>query len=375
MSSSTGEIGVATVNSRNRVDVNEFLLGKGKRPFLEWRSVVSLPVVVSSGDQIIGMGIWSGGRSSTADAVLHIFVDEAHPDADRAIDHILVESAVLGDVGRVRRFNLNVPSNQTRTMETVLRRGFHLQNNAESDSEIEFTRIVINGPVVPSDWTRIANDFYDQAGLGLARSMSSFAELENTGVVMSRRNLGGTWTMSLFEYETFVSPGTLIAPGRGAVIIPITALYADELLPEARDQKSLVFQHDAALRLERAYFRKASMDNIVSRGTIIIFYVSGKRNCAVALARVTYCQTVTTTQAASNLVRQGVLSAEELRQRSDQSGRIAVVTFDNVLAFPKFVCCAELKTIACVGDANFVTAQPIPYDALCRIVEMAFGGK
>lgn len=376
VSSPFSEIGVTTVNSNNRVRVDEFLLNhdKRKRPLLAWPSATSPPVVVSSGDQIVGVGIRPGSRSSVDDTVLYLFVDETHRDADRAIDHMLVDSANIGETGRVWRFNLRIPRNQIRTRDTAVRRGFHPQIDVGNESEIEFTRIVINGPVLPSDWSRIAEGFHDLAGLGLVGPMARHAELANSGIVLSRGRRGDAWTMPLFDFETSISPGVLIAPDRGAVIVPIDESYANELLPEAQDQKSFVFRHDACFRLERAYFRKVSMLSIAPRGTIIVFYVSGERKCAVALARVTYCQTMTTTQAVLSLMRQGVLSEEELKQRADASGRVAAVTFDNVLAFPKFVGYAELKAMECVSGANLATAQAITHDELRRIVERAFRG-
>lgn len=375
VSSPAGEIGVTTVDDINRVRVNRFLLNhdKERRPLLAWPSATSLPVVVSAGDQIVGVGIWSRGRSSIEDAVLHLFVDEAHRDADRAIDHILLDSANTGEAGGVWRFNLRIPRNQLRTRETALRRGFH-QFDVGNEPEIEFTRIVSHGPVLPSDWPRIATGFGDLAELGLVGTMARYDELVNTGVVLSRRRLGEAWTMSLFDFETFISPGLLVAPDRGAVIIPIDESYANELLPEARDQKSFVFRHDSSCRLERAYFRKANTHRITPPGTIIVFYVSGRRNCAVALARVTYCQTVTTMQAAANLIRQGVLSETELKERADTSDRVTAVTFDNVLTFPHYVSYARLKDMGCVGGANLVTSQTIGNDELGRIVVAAFGG-
>ena len=179
--------------------------------------------------------------------------------------------------------------------------------------------------------------------------------------------------MSLFDFETFISPGALIAPHRVAVIVPIKETYAAELLPETARQPSLISQYDAAFRLERAYFLRAGRHTLLPRGTLVVFYVSRKRSQAVALARVTFSETLTKTQAVLNLSRQGVLTEGEIQQRANDRNEITVFTFDNVLKFPKGIDFTKLKQMGCVGGANLVTAQEISDEALECIVSEGFG--
>ena len=372
---SISKISVSNLNDSNPASVDQFLQhhGSQEQGLSWWRSAITEnvlpePLVVSSDQQIVSIGLWAGTSRSRSDTVLHLFVNEYHPDSDLAIDHILSFSANIGKVGRVWRFNLKIPLKQIRTRETALKRGFQSINN-----DTEFARVVVKRPIVSANWRALVKDLLDNTGLGLSHSMPSYQELENTGIVLSREGAPTSWPMSLFDFETFLSPGLLIAPHRGAVIVPIKQGYADELLPEAWNQKLLVSQHDAALRLERAYFLKAQKHRIMPQGTLIVFYVSGKRGEAVALARVTYCQTLTTKQAAFNLRRQGVLSEQEIEDRATRSGEVTAVTFDNVLAFPNRISFRELKYLKCIGGANLVTAQKISHGALERIIDVAFG--
>ena len=374
------EIRVSNLNDSNSASVDQFLQRHSTRDqsLSWWRSAITghvlpAPLVVSSAQQIVGIGLWTGTSRSRSDAVLHLIVDEYQPESDRAIDYMLSFSANIGEVGRVWKFNLKIPRKQIRTRETALKRGFHPQRSIDNDDKIEFTRVVVKRPVVSGYWPRLASRFRDETGLGLAHSMPSYQELENTGIVLSREGVPTSWPMSLFDFETFISPGLLITPRRGAVIVSIQERYADELLPEASNQRLLVSHHDAAFRLERAYFLKAGMHAFFPRGQLVVFYISRPRSQAVALSRVTYSETLTKTQAMLRLIRQGVLSEDEIRRRANDRNEITVFTFDNLLRFPQSIDFSRLKEMGCISDANLVTAEKISDVAVRRIVKEAFG--
>ena len=336
------------------------------------RDILPAPMVVSSAKQVVGIGLWSGVGRSRSDAVLHLLVDDFHHDADRAIDHILSVSANIGEFDRVWRFNLKIPRKQIRTRETALKRGFHPQRGIDNDDKIEFTRVVVKRAIVSGYWPRLVSRFRDETGLSLADSMPNYRELINTGIVLSRDSIK-TWTMRLFDFETFLSPGLLIAPHRGAVIVPIKQAYAEELLPEVSNQGLLVSQHDAAFWLERAYFLRAGRHTLLRRGRLVVFYISHPLSQAVAIARVTYSETLTKSQAMLRLTRQGVLSEDEIDQQANDRNEITAFTFDNLVRFPQVVDYSRLKEMGCVSGANLVTAEKISDVALGRIVREAFG--
>lgn len=104
-----------------------------------------------------------------------------------------------------------------------------------------------------------------------------------------------------------------------------------------------------------------------------MFYVSGRKKAAVALARATFCDKLTSTQAVLNLERQGVLSEREIGKLASKNGEVAAMTFDNLLPFRRSVSYRELKRMGCVGGANLVTAQRLSPEALLRIVARGMG--
>ena len=127
------------------------------------------------------------------------------------------------------------------------------------------------------------------------------------------------------------------------------------------------------LRWERAYFSGVGKHKVLKRGTTIVFYISGQQKGAVALARATFSDKLTTTQAILNLRRQGVLSEEEISQQANRQGELTVTTFDNLFLFPRSISFQSLRQMGCVGGANLITAQPLSHEALSAIVERAFG--
>ena len=105
----------------------------------------------------------------------------------------------------------------------------------------------------------------------------------------------------------------------------------------------------------------------------MVFYVSQPSSEAVALARVTFSDTLTKTQAVMNLGRQGVLSEEEIRAIAGSSDAVTVFTFDNLLTLPQSIDFNRLREIGCVSGANLQTAQRISDEGLRRIVRIGFG--
>ena len=219
----------------------------------------------------------------------------------------------------------------------------------------------------------IARDFSEETSLRLPPDMPTHQEMTNTGILLARPQGLGSWRMSLFDLETFIAPGLLIAPGRRAVIVPIKEAYAGELLPETRRQGLLMSRYDAAFRLERAYFFGKRRHGLLPRGILVVFYVSHPRSQAVALARVTFSDTLTTTQAVMNLSRQGVLTESEIQSLAGDRDEITVFTFDNLLTLLHSIDFKKLKQIGCVSGANLRTVQRISDEGLRRIVRIGFG--
>ena len=222
-------------------------------------------LVVRTGEGIVGIGSWEARVSSSLNAIAYLYVDEANWNAEKAIDHLLESMTNRGHLGQFLACDLKLGQGQSRTREVAIRRGFQPIRGEEVDASQILRKVSHRGAITSDDWESFRKDFKEATGVELPHSMPKQDELANTGIVLNSK--GGPTTCSYFDFETLVSPGSIICPGRSGVIVPIKEKYARELLPFIDGQTSLLPGKEAALRLERAYFCGVGMQRMVGRGT------------------------------------------------------------------------------------------------------------
>ena len=375
------EIGVAGLHERDRTEAEAFLVGLGigssdvvscLAPGTTHSSRVRL--VARAEEEIIGIGSWSANRGTHRDTTAYLYVNEDHPSSDGAISYVLESSINSGNYGQLSRLDLEISPRQIRTREVAISKGFQPSGIERRDASGSLTKISLKGMVMRDGWFSFVSEFEELAGVMLPSRMPRYDELVNTGIFLRKINNDRRSTISLFDFETLISPGAVICPGRTAVMIPIIPAYADELLPSTVRQIPALPGKEAALRLERAYFSGGRGPGLLTPGKIAVFYISRGRQEAVASARITFSGNLTKTQAVLNLGRQGVLTEEEIHQTASSKGEVTAFTFDNVVTFPQYIAYRDLKEMGCVGPTNLVTAEELSHDSLCRIVERAFGG-
>ena len=374
------DIEIADLDERNRKETEEFLHGLGVDPDQVRSCLESGPTqhprlrrIVSVGSRRVGVGSWKHpGPGRAAD--LHLYVDEKQPNSERAIDRLFLESSMYGGVdGRLLRFDLHASRRQEKTREVAVNIGFRPPKD-EGDSPGALAKVSFRGVVGVGNWSSFRRDLKATTDCELQEDVPSWSAVSDTGIAMNTGQRGSPVTISPFDFETLASPCALILPGRTAVMIPIRKKYAG-LISSTGRQRSLLPDKEAAFRLERAYFLAAGKHGLLPKGTIVVFYVSSPRSEAVALARVTFSDTLTKTQAVTKLGRQGVLSEKDIDRKADRRGEIAAFTFDNLLKFQTNVSYQDLKRDGCVSGANLVTAQRLNHRELRRIVSRAFGVK
>ena len=374
------EIRVSELLERDRAEAEEFLSGLGIGSSEVFSCLAPgtthsprVRPVARAEKEIVGIGSWSPNRSTHRDTTAYLYVNEDHPSSDSAISYILESSINVGSYGQLSRIDLEISPRQIRTREVAISRGFQLSGFQRRDVSGGLTKISLKGMVTRDSWSSFASAFEEIAGVALPNRMPRYDEFANTGVFLDKKSDDRWSTISLFDFETLISPGALICPGRTAVMIPIRQEYADELLPSTVRQIPALPGKEAVLRLERAYFSGGRSD-LLTPGKIAVFYISRGRQEAVAAARITFSGNLTKTQAVLNLGRQGVLTEEEIHQTANSKGEVTAFTFDNVVTFPQYIAYRNLKEMGCVGPANLVTAEELTHDSLCRIVERAFEG-
>ncbi len=328
--------------------------------------------VVRVGGRIVGMAALRPppivGQTWTA----HVCVEEGRTESLIAAEHLFDWLLTPRVRNRLYRIDLHSWPGQLTTKQVALDCGFRRVATAEESPGAPLSKTVFGGFVLPDDWQAFAADFEEQTGLRLATPMPSWRELTRSGVEIRPTNGSGN-RIQLFDFETLISPGLLVPAGRPGVVVPIQPGYAAQLLPPTIKQPSLLPEREAALRLERAYFFRAGRHDLVSRGTIIVFYLSDPRMAAAAVARATFSATVSKEEAVATLSRQGVLSPDDIEARADSRGRVTAFTFDSLTGIPCPVPYNELKRLDCVGPANYVAAEAISPDQLLRILLAGFG--
>ena len=374
------EISVAELHERDRAEAEKFLAGLGIGSSKVFSCLAPgtthsprVRLVARAENEIVGIGSWLANRSTHRDTTAYLYVNEDHPSSDSAISRILESSINYGSYGQLSRLDLEISPRQIRTREVAISRGFQPSGFQRRDASGSLTKISMKGMVTRDSWFSFASEFEEIAGVALPNRMPRYDELANTEVFLDKKADDRWSTISLFDFETLISPGALICPGRTAVMIPIRPAYADELLPSTVRQIPALPGKEAALRLERAYFSGGRSD-LLTPGKIAVFYISRGRQEAVAAARITFSGNLTKTQAVLNLGRQGVLTEEEIHQTANSKGEVTAFTFDNVMTFSQYIAYPDLKEMGCVGPANLVTAEELSHDSLCRIVERAFEG-
>lgn len=302
----------------------------------------------------------------------HVYVDEEQPESLLVAEHLFDWLLKPRGHNRLYRIDLNCGPGQLTTKQVALDCGFRRVETGERGPTTPLSKTVFGGFVLPDHWPTFAADFKEHTGLRLATTMPLWSEFTRNGVEVAQIE-GPCDRISLFDFETLISPGLVLPVGRPGVIVPIQPGYAAQLLPPTVKQPSLLPKQEAALQLERAYFFSAGRHDLVSRGTIIIFYLSDPRMEAAAVARATFSATLSKEDAVATLSRQGVLSPDGIEARADSRGRVTAFTFDSLTGIPHPVTHRELKELDCLGPANNAGAGRISSDQLLRIVLAGYG--
>jgi hypothetical protein len=175
--------------------------------------------------------------------------------------------------------------------------------------------------------------------------------------------------------ETLLSPALLCLPERPAVITPIQRKFAQALLGDAR-QVELLPQATALTYRQRHYLSDPRTLSQFRRGTLILFYESGKqggRGLLIAIARVRQAYLRHSTELASEL-QQSVLS-EDTVDEIGTSDTKAVVVFDNTFHLPSPVPLSTLQRLGCGRPNDLITTRAINDTQLQEILREAYASE
>jgi len=327
----------------------------------------SRSIAVSVEGTLIAAAVWS--CSSRLHDVLFstIIADEDHPAIESAIDALLLALSGEAVAGGPALIHLAIPHAHTITREIALSLGFTEAQSTAPGLGL-FQRLALGKIIVERNWDSLRTMIAEKTGVSIPDSL---ATLDSAGARVSLSNQSGTRFQIAFEdLETALSPALFLLSSRNSVIVPIRRSFADQLLSTSQ-QLSLLPSTAAAMFHERVYYRAVRNLSLMSSGSIIVFYESGRnggRSAAIAIARVRDTAQVSKSEVAAVLLRHGVLNKIEI-EKLTKGELVASTIFDMVIKFPKPVPHSRLKQMGAIDGANLITARQLTATQVAAIAE------
>ena len=332
-------------------------------------------IVAKIGNRILGVASWDNYKSLTREKILYLYVDENSIKSEMIIDHVLEASLRDSAIFTPMVITLNTGSEQPKTISTALKRGF-LSTFGDNERKPlkELRKFVFNGLITGKNWYDFKGKYEELTDLILPEKIPNINEFDNTGIIIKTK-IGKYSCLSLFDFETLVSPGIVLCPGRDAIIVPIRKKYAKNFFKLSHTQLDLFFSPEALLHIEKAYFKSYRNASIFNKGKLVLFYISGSNGGSkevIGCGRITYSEVISVDKAFLLLERQGVLSRDELLSIANKNNLIHAFTFDNYSSFHKKIPFSLLKSNELISGANLVTAECLSTKKLFKVCELGF---
>lgn len=263
------------------------------------------------------------------------------------------------------RISLHLAPRQAAARELAMRLGF---SGAESGSSL--IKLVLNRVVTPDNWAATTTELATLAQLKFPSTCPTYKSIDQQIEVLCPD--GNRRYVPLHEVETSLAPAILCLPGRPAVITPIQKDFAEHLL-EHSPQSTLLPRARAAQYMERHYFSSERTLKLFTRGTIILFYESGKGGGAAAIVAIGRVQRAFLKQ--ERAIDQSDLDPSVLNSKTlssiGTSKTKTVTAFDNLIVLPKPVQLTSLQRLGCGAPHQLISTQPITSEQLNAILSEA----
>jgi GNAT superfamily N-acetyltransferase/predicted nucleic acid-binding protein len=292
-------------------------------------------------------------------------IDESKPggrDAGRLLLNQVLARARDVAPSRVR---LQLAPKQVAALELAVGAGF-----AGVENGAVLSKLVLNRVVTPANWATTVADLQALAQLRLPSACPAFKDIDQQIEVLCPD--GNRRFVRLHEIESSLSPAVLCLPGRPAVITPIKRDFAEQLL-EHSPQATLLPRSRAAQYAERHYLSAERTLRYFARGTIMLFYESGRGGGAaavVAVARVQRAYLKPEMAIDQTDFDPSVLSADTLSSIGSSKSK-TVTAFDNLIVLRAPVPLASLKRLGCGAPNHLRSTRPITSEQLTKILDEA----
>ena len=186
---------------------------------------------------LMAVASWDSPSTFSRPIMLHLYVDETSYCVEAVIDHVLAR--ILGDTQplSVRVVTLDAPIDQTMTRTTAEKRGFLKSFPGGRHSTVgQLSKLTFSGLISSSNWDVFRNEVKETRRLVFPNRIPTSEEFINTGIVIKNESENFLGKLSLFDFETLISPGVVLCPGRTALIVPIKLPFAKGLFSNVQAQ-------------------------------------------------------------------------------------------------------------------------------------------
>jgi len=258
--------------------------------------------VVLCSNGLLALATWDAARASNAERELHIYADEAKPDATLAIRHLLQRACQ--DIGKspVAVFHMQPQITQHLVRKVAIANHFYSEDTSAIRNP-RLRKVSLGRAVLNNAWPQVSKDIENATGVKFSGELSAL----NDDAMQLIDARGIRRSASLREIEEIFSPAIICAPDRLGVILPIKPRYAEELFYGAQ-QPHFLEHREAAMKDGKAYI--GGNYGSVPEGGLAFFYESGSqggRMAITAVARVVARYALPPDQAAAISTDRGVL--------------------------------------------------------------------
>ena len=278
-------------------------------------------------------------------------VDESHPESRQAARLLFAKLIARARGTSPALICLHLAPKQVVVREVAAALGF-----AGSDDGATLSKLVLNRLVTPSNWSNTARELDSLARLKLPSICPVFKNVDQQIEVLCPD--GNRRYVRLHDIESNLSPALFCLPGREAVITPIQAGFAEHLL-EHSPQRSLLPRAHATQYSERHYFSDKKTLRHFQRGTVMLFYESGKgggSSAIVALARVQQAFLKPKKAIDRGDFDPSVLTPDTLSMIG-RSQLKTVTSFDNLMLMPRPIPLTRLQALGCGKPHQLITPR------------------
>lgn len=233
------EVEIAAFHERDRTHVERFL---GERGVSSADMVHCLAAgttrfpttisVIRVGGRVVGFGAWADRPAAGCESIARLYVDEEFSNVDTIVDHLLEHSINRGARGRLCRVDLKTGPGQVTMRDSAIKRGFSRADFKSGPGSTDLSKMSMMDPITESNWRVFRNGFREATGRELPRDLPQYEELINTGVVLEVEGIRPL-SISLFDFETLISPGALIPCGRIGVMVPVPGVICAAIVAVA----------------------------------------------------------------------------------------------------------------------------------------------